>query len=269
VFFFGHSLLLAWGYQAVSRLFSVKLTFFQCLVAWLSSLPLKYLPGKIGIMVGRLFIQSKWGVPASNTIATYLYEGGMCLFSGLLTGLLWVVIWSSRLRLIGLLGGAVVLVVALVVLHPWVLHRLLCGRIERWGGNADLPQLPASRNALLFLFYCGIWTYLGIPFYFLALALFPQEPLGLLVGSSAYSLSMLGGALTLVPGGLGVQELAGLVLLEEVYRSPEAPLIVALALRVFILVYEVLLGLPGLLVLVWRGGTEKITCPGRRTSQDG
>lgn len=233
------NILLVLCYQVQLRSFGVGLTFPRCFQIWLMAMPLKYIPGKLGIIAGRIVLHGQVGIGKGLAVAAYLLEGFYILFTGLAVGVFCLAFFNDELRTVGLGLGTLLLLGGFAFLHPRVSPWFLRRGLERFGEHGYIPPMKLSSVFTIYGYYVAIWVVKGLSTYALANSLFPQEPISVPQGISTFALSLLGGSLTVLPGGLGIQEAVGMNLLTNIYTIPEAPLVVSAAFRLHMISGEV------------------------------
>ena len=92
-----------------------------------------------------------------------------------------------------------------------------------------------------FLLGLAAWSLQGFAFYYLLNVL--DTPLSLSIAMAIYAISLLAGALSFIPGGIGATEAVMYLLLTQVGVDPETALIIPLVNRISTLWYAVMLGL--------------------------
>jgi len=221
------------------------------LAVYLAGFAFTTTPGKAGEAVRSLFLR-RHAVPYPHSLAVLLAErvGDLLAVAALAAlglshrGGIWT----------GLLAVAICLLLGLWTLrwlgrqHAWLerLHgrwaQLAQGLIEtiRHSGTLFTPSLLFG-SVLLGLV---AWAAEGVGFHYL-LALFGHDP-GWLAAISIYALSMLAGALSFLPGGLGGAELTMVTLLVMSGSTNPAAVTVTLLIRLATLWFAVAIGLAAL-----------------------
>lgn len=184
------------------------------LTSWVFSLG-RYLPGKIGTLVGSIYLFGRMGVSAPIVLATLFMSTLIALLAGaafaapLLFGPV-VRQWIPH----GWIGGILVIVCGLAFLHP----RLLTGL-----SNAVLPRLGRAPLPARMEFHATVravaWTAINVLLLGIALwmAWRAMAPVGLSEALTAQGVIGLATVAALLaffaPGGIGVQEAVYLVTL--------------------------------------------------------
>ncbi len=225
----------------------------RALVAWFSSQAGKYIPGKVFLYLGRLYLYGREGRSAALVSLTFALETFLSSVAALTLAMLGNVLqhlpgvpafgpWLSW-------GG---LLMILVALHP----RLWGGAVRRLGrifGIQPLERLPPWRalvsTALLYLLSWGVC---GWGFFSFLRSFYPLAVTEAAFVAGSFSLAaVVGMVVVLVPAGLGVREGVLAMLLSRIL--PEGVAVAgALLARGWFLVGE-LGGLAASQLLVWMG----------------
>lgn len=246
--------LMGYGLLRLFREFGFPVSYFRCFLTWVLSLPMKYVPIKVGIVTGRLALHHQWGTPRASTVAAYLMEGFYLLFTGLALGITAAGIWSPEFNRPLLLAGIGLFLAGFAVFHPLALHNILSRAMRRFGNIDAAPKIKLGNAAFLYVYYLMVWCVQGLSTSFFATSLFPEEPMGFLQGLSVYALSLLGGALAILPGGWGFQEGIAQFLIERCYENPQAVAVLPFALRLYMVVGELVFFLIGVGLYLWKEG---------------
>jgi uncharacterized membrane protein YbhN (UPF0104 family) len=221
------------------------------LVAWISPLG-KYLPGKIGSVLGGLWIYRKFGVGASVATAVLILSSGSGLAACALLLLPFAAAETTLFEPLGI--GAIlawtVIGVGLVFAFPRLLV-LPVNLILRWLDRAQLFLVPP------FLPYIGLillgvaqLVITGTAFWLTANAVADVGWGDWYRMTAAYTIAGVIGMLAVfAPGGLGVREGVLLLLLGSLIEGQELALLVVL-MRLSLVVCEVLLAAGG--IVLWR-----------------
>jgi glycosyltransferase 2 family protein len=211
-------------------------------------------PGKAGEMARSLWLQP-YGVPAASSLAAFFAERIQdflvililsSLGASLYPGGKWLLLGSFALVLIALLVLSVPAITQ-SVLRSIAVHRQSMQAFGRRIADILLLTRDCLTPARFVLGLAGgvcAWSAEALGFYILMPAL--GHPLPLLPAISIYAFSMLAGALSFMPGGLGGSEAAMIVLL----RLSGIPMPIAvsatLLIRLATLWFAVLLGIVAL-----------------------
>jgi len=210
----------------------------------------KYLPGKVGAVVGMTWILLRHGVPGKATVSTLLIVDGLVVITGLLVAVP-LTLWKPVAAYLPMawLWFALLTVVGAVCLHPRVFGAVVNFVLRRFGYE-PLRSLPRLRDyvapaAVMFLQLlisgAGLW------FVSLSLTDVAVTWLPLLVAICA--LVLVAGLIAFfAPAGLGIREGIFLAALSPVLGGANAA-VAALIMRVLQTAAEMLLVLAGLLLM--------------------
>jgi glycosyltransferase 2 family protein len=194
---------------------------------WFLSNLARYIPGNVWQFLGMMELAAANGVPRPVTLTSVALHQLLSNLAGLCIGV--AVISRS-----GILGGnaalpvAAFVLLALLLLSPPVLRRLL-GLLRRFtGAGSAADPLPFSLVLALFAGYCLYWLLCGSGFVLLSTAL------GVVPGRGALWIAAYAGAYVvgylslLTPSGIGVREgVLALLLAAVATGAPGALLAVA------------------------------------------
>ena len=204
----------------------------------------RYIPGRFAVVVGKIYLYEKRGVPRLNAAVAVTYEnvfagiGGVALaLAAASTVLAGAITWRSLVPAAA--GGAA----ALVLIHPAVLQRLLAwasrrARLGELGRDALVGRGGAAAFALSYAGYCVL---LGVFFALFAAAFVPLD-FGAAAGAGAayVAAAVLGYVAFFTPSGLGVREGLLVILLQRYMPAGEAAFL-AVASRLAAVAAELIL----------------------------
>lgn len=238
-YFLSRSLL--WHFLTVRNACAVDVR--KAVVCWLVSILGKYIPGKVFLLAGRVYLYQKYGASKTRVALCFLIEGTAALVSSallLLLGLLFLdlpIAGQVRPLAPAILVG---LVVVLVVLHPRVLERAL-GVLLKLFRREPVPVTLRYGDILVAVGIAGFnWLLLGAGFFFLINALVTLGWGVLPYITGAFSFAAVIGVLALfAPSGLGVREGILLILLQPLL-GPGLATVVVLISRAWMTLGELL-----------------------------
>jgi len=222
------------------------------LYAYLAGFAFTASPGKAGELL-RIRYFSRLGVPASTTLATFVYERALDL-------LVITALSAAAARLVPVFGVLAAIVLALIlglcVMACWpALQRFAAALISRLPGASvrrlamfllagarDLrPLLRPGLTSVSALYGAAAWLLTSVAFAWLCLAMGIQVSWEHAL--SIYPLAMLVGALSFVPGGVGTTEAAIVLMLGALGVATDIALAVAIGIRLASLWLAVLVGM--------------------------
>jgi uncharacterized protein (TIRG00374 family) len=222
-------------------------------LTYLSGFAFTLSPGKIGeIARGRYY--RKLGVPLSSTTAAFFVERIMDMLAMLTLGFIAIASFSEYGSIICLSIIMITLILVILALFPWI---KISKYIERgfwfpaWmksiSGDIVSTVLSAKmllRPQVLFIsFFLGLiaWGIEGAGLFLLG-ELSPNTPMDLVSAIGIYSIAIIVGAVSFLPGGLGSTEAVMIALLAaHGYSMPDA-IMLTIVCRLLTLWLAVLIG---------------------------
>ena len=209
----------------------------------------RYLPGKVWMIMGKVYMSGKEGVPRKEAFASVVMEiileivASIFFFFFFLFSVLEQPLLSMKL----IYSLAVIMIVGLIVLHPKVFYGVLNTFLYRWKGEKIEKCMSYWDIIQLFALYNFIVLMQGTAFYLFvnSICYVPLNNLLGLTGSLAVA-GVLGTLSFFTPSGLGVREGVLALLLSTYVISPIAVLISLLA-RLWVTLGEVMCAL-----VAWR-----------------
>lgn len=245
--FFSVYLINITSWHLVTKGLGLTTPFKRNVKIWMFSNLSRFLPGGIWQYPTRVFMLSKEGGVGGGIAATALIvETLMNLSIGSVVVFMTLAFWdlpSQFERYNIFLVGLILLFLAVCFLsNKSVLQKVLILLAKAMGKQAAQKDVELSIRWILPLaiVFAGKFIFFGFALFFLAkpiLALDPQM-LPVFIGIAAFSW-LLGYIAVFAPGGLGVTELS-LASLLSVYMPFSLAAVVALAFRVFLLIFEAL-----------------------------
>lgn len=203
---FGYAMA-AFGWDLVLRALGHRLRPARAQVVWAQSMLARYVPGSVLLVVGRVVLAGREGVPRRTTFASLIYEQAAFMVASLLIGS-WLLLGSEEL------GGqaariAVVAIAPLLIIgmHPKIFGPL-ANRLLAALGREPLPTLLPMRIVLFFIaFYLAVSAVLGVGAWMAARTVFDLPLSELPAITAAQSIGYCAAVITVVfPGGLGVRD---------------------------------------------------------------
>jgi len=229
-------------------------------IIYLASLSFSITPGQIGEAIKSEFLKKQFKIPRSKTLPIIFIEKFYDLMGVLIASIIGVWYFEGGLYLISigviLLGLIFVLMLSQNIFKKLLLLICKIRFFSKYQKNF-LESYTVLRNSLktkIGLKSCILsfifWVIQGAAVYFVLLALEINQ-LNFLIVTSANAISVLIGALSFMPGGLGVTEasMGGLLSLQGIEIS--FALIAAVIIRIFTSWYTVV---AGFIALKFSGG---------------
>jgi len=220
-------------------------------IIYLASLSLSITPGQIGEVIKSEFLKKQFKIPRSKTLPIIFIEKFYDLMGALIASIIGVWYFEGGLYLISI-GIVLLALIFVLILSRNIFERvlsLICkikffskyqkNFLESYNvlGNSLKTKIGLKSGILSVIF----WIIQGMAVYFVLLGLGINE-LNFIISTSANAISVLIGALSFMPGGLGVTEgsMGGLLSLQGIEFS--FALIAAVIIRIFTSWYTVIVG---------------------------
>ena len=176
---------------------------------WGKSLIARYVPTNVLMVVGRVVMAERHGVPKRVTLASIVYELALAVGTAVMVGAYFVIELPELEGRPGRFALLAVIPVILVVVHPRVFAPL-AGFALRKLGREPLPRvLPFGRVLQLCLGYLVCWAAIGLGLYAFAAALHPVDMSDLPYIAASYPVAFCVAVLTfVVPSGIGTRDAA-------------------------------------------------------------
>ena len=176
---------------------------------WGKSLLARYVPTNVLMVVGRVVMAEKHGVPKRVTLASVLYELALALGTAVMVGAYFVIQLPDFADQPARYAVLVVIPVVLIAVHPRVfapLAEFALGKL----GREPLPRVLAFGRVLqLCLAYVVCWAAIGMGLYAFAAALHPVDLSDLPYIASSYPVAFCVAVITfIVPSGIGTRDAA-------------------------------------------------------------
>ena len=209
-------------------------------VVWGKSLIARYVPTNVLMLVGRVVMAERYGVPKRVTLASVVYELAFALGTAVMVGAYFVIDlpdFAGQPARFAVLG---VIPAVLVAIHPRVFGPLVNLALAKLGREALPRVLPYGRVLLLCLAYGACWLSIGLGLYAFAAALHPVDLSDLPYIAASYPVAFCVAVLTfIVPSGIGTRDAALATAMTAVLAATVATAI-AVAFRIFQTVVELL-----------------------------
>ena len=209
----------------------------------------KYAPGKVGAVVGMVWLLRRYNVPGQIAVGTVFIIDGLSVILGMMVAVP-LTLWGPVRAVLPMawLWCSLVLVIGTVCLHPRVFGTVGNFLLRKFGYQ-PLPMLPTIRDYVWPIVVMLVqFTLLGLGYWLMTRSIAPVSIRLLPMFISGVVLVVIGGFLAFfAPAGLGVQEGLLLILLKPFIGATAA--IIAVAMRFVQVVSDVLLALAGLIIL--------------------
>jgi glycosyltransferase 2 family protein len=207
---------------------------------WGKSLLARYVPTNALMVVGRMVMAEKEGVPKRVCLASIAYELVLGFGTAVMVGAYFVIQLPDLKDQPARYAVLLLIPIVLVFLHPRVFAPLANFGLNKLG-REPLPQVLSFRQVLKFsLMYIGCWAVIGVGVYAFTRALTPLPASDFPYVAAAYPVAFCVAVLTfIVPSGLGTRDAALAVAISAVLDDTVATAI-AVGFRIFQTVIELL-----------------------------
>lgn len=221
------------------------------LLIYISSYSLAATPGQLGELIKSQLLKNKFDVPITKTAPLVLIERLYDLTGALIVSILGI--WFLGIGVFIIAAAAIALTAIFVLLHSKTAFNKILSlsknvKFLKKAGDSlsnshDVIQLSIKGKTFVASTILSIvyWMLLGSAAYLTLIAL-GIDTIGILNMISIYSSSLILGAISLIPGGIGVAEgsIAGLLTLGGIDIS--VAFVLGVLIRIFTLWYAVLVG---------------------------
>jgi uncharacterized membrane protein YbhN (UPF0104 family) len=245
VLLFGFFFLRVYCWKLILKKMNIFLSFKKSIKVSFLSMMGRYLPGKVWLILGKIYLSGKEGVPRVEAFASVVMEIMLEVVASIFFFFffLFSVMEQPLLSFKVIYALVLIMIAGLVFLYPGVFYRVINIFLYRWKGEEIKPCISYRDIIQLFVFYNFIILFQGIAFYFFvnAICYVPLDKILGLTGSLAIA-GALGALSFFTPSGLGVREGILALLLSSYVISPIAVLISLLA-RLWVTLGEVICAL--------------------------
>ena len=215
----------------ITKIFGCNLGLQQTIVYWFYSMLGKYIPGKLFLILGRVYLYEKKGINKKKIIFSLVLEIICGLIASLIVAQISIpyLIQSEDIS-ININYYYALIILTLVFVHPKVIIYL----INLYNKISNQPRIDIdvkySKIFLIVILYLLNYFLLGSGFYFLVNSLFEINPNHFLFLTSIYVLAGTIGILALFsPSGIGVRESVLVILLPTIMPTSYAALIMIIS----------------------------------------
>lgn len=200
---------------------------------WGESILARYVPTNVLMVVVRILLAERLGVPRRVTVASMTYELGIAISAATIVGAYFVITMPVLQDIPIRYGVLLVVPAALVGLHPRVFHPIADAVLRKFGREPLPATLSFTRVAVLLAVYVVSWIAVGTGVFAFASALHPVAPEDYPYVAAAQAVAFGVAVVTLIaPSGLGPRDAALAAALAVVLPLTVATAI-AIAFRLF------------------------------------
>ncbi len=229
---------------AVLRRVGYRLSFRAGLRPFFYTLLGRYVPGRFAVILGKVYMYEKRGVPRLSAGLAVAYENIFAAVGGVAIALAAsATILSGTFSWRSLAPAAAGAVALAALIHPKILMPLLAwaARKTRLGEVGPRKLVGRGQSATFALAYAGYCVLLGVFFAFLAAAFVQLDfDIALRAGGAYVAAAVLGYVTVFAPSGLGVREGLLVIFLQRYMPVGEAAFL-AVASRLAAVAAELLL----------------------------
>jgi glycosyltransferase 2 family protein len=173
------------------------------------SLVARYVPTSVLMVVGRVVLAERYGVPRRVSLASIAYEAGVAVCTAVLVGAYFVITLPQLEGQPARFAIVAVVPFALAALHPRVFEPI-ANRLLRKLGREPLPRvIPFGRVLQIMGLYLLTWLAIGVGVFAFASALQPMDASDFPFVAASYPVAFCVAVLTfIVPSGLGTRDAA-------------------------------------------------------------
>ena len=247
LFYFAYMITLASLWHYITKLNQCSIGHFDAVIAYLSSIPGKYIPGKVFLLMARCPAYEKANQPIRKVTICFFLENICTLLGAAFLFLISLFFFPNDLLSQYAWLTVILIILFFIFIHPRIINFFLriAGKLLK--KDMEIPMSYPDMLRVVVLFICN-WLVAGSGFFMLVHAIYPVTASQWLYVGGIYGLSTIIGILALfAPSGLGVREgilIAGLLLI----MPEEYAVTISLITRLWQTVAEIFLVAGSLLV---------------------
>ncbi len=237
---------------------NVTVPISESLLIFIAGFSMTVSPGKMGELLKCSLLKKRWGIPIEKTSPVVVAERLTDLISMVLLALLGALLVRSRLALPAALAGAFFVALAMFILmnrRAWNLFSRVAGKVPFLEKrkhlfedfrDASMKLLDAKSLAISVPIGMVSWGIEAFVLCIVAASMGYSLPAG--VALLSHSAGSVAGAISMIPGGLGLTELTIEGILGD-YLPGAAATVTTLLMRFATLWFSVILGLGAFMIL--------------------
>jgi len=197
----------ALGWKLILQKSGHSLNYLSATRIWFLSQLGKYAPGKVWIVLGRIYLSQKESISKRVSSVSIVIEMILGVVSGTIIFLLSLVLKSKAKFENDILFSSLIVVAGVIALHPNLLKEFSNFFLVRLKREPLELEIRYHEILLLLIYYLAMWFFFGLAFHLFinSITLVPISKLPIMTG--IFSISWVAGFLALfAPGGLGVRE---------------------------------------------------------------
>ena len=251
-------LIIKWHFLLKNCEIDIPLT--KSIAVFLSGLAFEITPGQIGVLMKSQILKTSFNISHTKTVPIVMVEKAYDLIGAILASIIGIIILGMDLYLI--IIAILVLTIVFFIIYYRPASKLFLKRITKTKFFSKYVEnisefdkiVQKSTNVkvatICILLAVTYWFIVSTAVYYTLIG-FDINILDYLKVLSIYAISILLGAISFIPGGVGITEgaLAGLFTLEGIDVS--TALILSVIIRIFVLWYSVSIGFISLKFTGW------------------
>ena len=226
----------------------IDIPFRKSIIVYLSGSALQITPGQIGELIKAQILKTNFNIPRTKTASVVLVEKVHDLIGAIIASIIGIIILELEIYLVIFASLVLVLIFFFMYYKPafeFFLNRIIKTKFfSKYTENISesyeiIKNLTTTKVAICSIFLSiTYWFIVSIAVYYTLLA-FSVDVLNYLKVLSIFTTSTILGAITFIPGGIGVTEgsIAGLFILEGIHMS--TALVLGVMIRIVTLWYNV------------------------------
>ena len=206
-FYFLYQVTLASLWHYITPLNVCDINYFKAITAYLYSIPGKYIPGKVFMLLARIPAYEEAGVPIRKVTICFFLENICTLLGASFLFLVSLLFFPNDLLADYQWATAALVVVFFICINPKIINFFL-RILEKVIHKKDM-EIPITYGEMIkvVLMFIGNWVIVGVGFYMLTCSIYPIPMSEMLYSAGIFGLSCIIGILAIfAPSGLGVRE---------------------------------------------------------------
>ena len=229
----------------------IQIPFTKSILVYLSGSALQITPGQIGELIKAQILKTGFNIPRTKTAPVVLVEKVYDLIGAIIASIIGIIILELEIYLIVFAIFVLALIFFFIYYKPafeFFLKQIIKMKFfskytENISESYEVIKKSTTPKVAIFSIFLSItyWFIVSVAVYYTLLA-FDVDILNYLKVLSIFTTSTILGAITFIPGGIGVTEgsIAGLFTLEGIHMS--TALILSVMIRIVTLWYNVGIG---------------------------
>ena len=234
----GVPVLAIFGWDVIVRATGVQLSFNNNMRIWVASMMGKYVPGKVAVTIGRVYLGNKFGASKVKMLISIFLEVVLMQIAGIIVFLTSLPFWNFSMS--NSLFAAVLIFVffGTITIYSGVLESIVNYGMKILKKETIQTKIKLKNKLLVLLIYILVWILNGIFCYFFIKSFYNVDLSKFIMIVGIWTISTIIGVLSFViPGGIGVRE-GILVSLLSLVLPPSVAVIIAIFSRIWQIIIE-------------------------------